>query len=253
MFNPSAKKTTLAAFSRELLRCEKESIYEFKHKYPNVHMAIGKWETELKANPHFPAHAVIISEEQRFQIMSIFREEHLDYQDLVFFVLTTFAGMRSQDVDLIYSRNVSRIEFNSKTNIPRMFEIVNEKTKNDPMGKGPVEGRTFRIVCSCLAKITNMQQKKKWIKLLHNTPDTPCYTVCPFQIMVDYLAICPDPYGKETEVMREAMPTIKPLKFMRALTVVAPRIFTKCPLGKNMLSKINNRLNSKLSPEHRVS
>jgi len=55
--------------------------------------------------------------------------------------------MRAIDIRNMNSKMIKMITPDVKT--PRHYRIVLNKTKNDPNGEGPEEGRTFRVPCHC--------------------------------------------------------------------------------------------------------
>jgi hypothetical protein len=126
-----------------------------------------------------------------------------------------------------------------------------DRTKNDPRGDGPIEGRTCRMMCGCADSVAD---KKRFLAEQRTDPFVPCFMDCPFQTLVDYMSIIPDPLGRGQEAMRLTNPDAAgaTLKLMRARTTHAPRVFIRANLGIGKLREIMQRINQKLPEKMQV-
>lgn len=75
-----------------------------------------------------------------------------DIRDIAVFALLTFLGLRSMDVTFLRSSTIQFMKHLS-VHVPRHYHIILDNTKNDKKGDGPVAGRTFMLVCTCVATI----------------------------------------------------------------------------------------------------
>ena len=81
---------------------------------------------------------------------------------------------------------------------PRCIKIVLDKTKNDPLGTGPVTGRTHLIPCFCPTYLEG-KLKAAFIRLCSSDQtgmNSPCVcTTCPYKYLVDYINVIPETSG----------------------------------------------------------
>ncbi len=121
------------------------------------------------------------------------------------------------------------------------------------MGVGPVEDRTYRVMCGCDGSLEG-KDRAKFLKELRDNPAMPCYMDCPYQCLCDYMQRIPDPTGQAQEALRAVNPNLAgpPLKLMRARTSFEPRVFIKGNLGINKLREVMPRLNLALPKEMQV-
>ena len=148
--------------------------------------------------------------------------------------------------------------------------MILDKTKTDPLGTGPVEGRTFILPCTCEhSLLSSVDEREKFISNQENDPFCKCCRPCPFQIMTDYLALIPDASGVQHATIMSGIPNtdLKALKLMRAQNHTSNDDFTLGPLGtiichiqtlilitgENSMRKIMKRINGRLSSDVQVS
>jgi hypothetical protein len=196
-------------------------------------------------------HAEEFSKEAIGKILELDIEVHGDYLKKAFMVITIFTAMRVQDAHTLRSRGCSMVP--ATVQVPRHYKLILDQTKNDKNGTGPVDGRTYLLGCLCRSNLTDDKQKKAFDKDVRKSPNTDCWTACPFQVIKEYLAEIPDPFGQERELERVETVTLEPLPFFRAQHSVGKRQYLLKPLGKNMLSAIPKYINSRLPLELQVS
>lgn len=136
--------------------------------------------------------------------------------------------MRGADLRFIRSCNV-KVEGNTKQ-YPRHISMIMDRMKTDPQGELPESKRTLRIPCQCL-NIADEPTKRSFSRRLKMDNGTMCCTPCPFQAIMNYIQLCPDPFGVVREENRKNNFMLKSLYFMRASTTRGDRKLTDLPLG----------------------
>lgn len=163
-------------------------------------------------------------------ILSLPCKDAREQLDKTFAIVTIFTGMRKEDLNSTLSRDVRFVK-PTKT-CDRHVEFVAYKTKNDPMGTGPVDGRTFRVPCICGQTLSGAE-KKDFNKMVAQDYTCSCAVPCPFDVVRDYLRAIPDCRGDQREKERESNKELQPLRFLRALTTTGgQRRFLVTPRGK---------------------
>ena len=212
--------------------------------YPKSTAVMKRWMTEVKENPHHTKHAGVFSPEAcRYVLGEYPLTEAVDFQHRCVFVMCVCGAMRMEDIV-----RAPKMLKSAELDIPRSVCFVLRKTKNDPRGDGPVEGRTWRVPCCCLASLDAADSKRMKADLKKN-PQVPCYGPCPYQVIIDYTLRIPDPFGHSWKSAMAVDPQRPSLKFMRARLTTGDRPFTTMPLGINMLRKFLSNANLRL-PEH---
>lgn len=148
----------------------------------------------MKKAPYFPSSASNFSAEAIAEILSLDCSSKRDYQDKCFAAITIFAGMRLQDVWNVKCTGISKVARSRDS--PRRYRMILDKIKTDPLGTGPLEGRTFILPCTCEhSLLSSVDEREKFMSNQENDPFCKCCRPCPFQIMTDYLALIPDASG----------------------------------------------------------
>ncbi len=74
----------------------------------------------MKENPHHVKQAAVLTPETVGHILKHVQPESPgEFQDKAFFALTVFAGMRTEDVDGVFCRNVEKLPYDSVKKVPR--------------------------------------------------------------------------------------------------------------------------------------
>lgn len=129
----------------------------------------------------------------------------------------------------------------STTTEPRRHVWVAVRSKNDPMGTGPPEGRTTVVACHCLSLCEDRKEEKTWATSVRINPSCRCIYPCPFQQVVDYLSMVPDLNGSIREAERTLLKSnpielekVPSLNFFRASSHGKNPFFLKTPLGNTI-------------------
>ena len=138
--------------------------------------------------------------------------------------------MRANDLYGVKSEAVSIVS--KSKGADRHIKIVLERMKNDPDGTASVEDRTVRIPCHCLHLLEEDYLIRKFRKDLNSNSEATCPMACPYNAVMNYLALIPDAFGVANAAMRQMNPTLEPLYFARALTTVNDRRYTLSRLGE---------------------
>ncbi len=194
----SQKKGCIAAINDQLFLHGKHTMSATNagNAYPKSTAVIKRWLTEVKENPHHTKHAGVFSPEAcRYVLGEYPLTEAVDFQHRCVFVMSVFGAMRMEDIDCTRSEDVKIEPYDAELDIPRSVCFVLRKTKNDPRGDGPVEGRTWRVPCCCLTSLDAAADSKRMKADLKENPQVPCYDPCPYQVIIDYTLRIFDPFG----------------------------------------------------------
>ena len=158
-----------------------------------------------------------------------------------------FTAMRVEDMHSMESHLLVSYPMSKIT--PRGFKCILQKNKSDITGQGPEEGRSYFLPCICLENLDEDKDKQKFIRQLKKYPFMECITPCPFDKIVKYRNLCPDPYGNirlQERINNMELPT---MKVWRARTTIGERRFISTPLGLKMIKYCFKRINKRL-PEN---
>lgn len=146
--------------------------------------------------------------------------------------MTIFSGMRKED--LYSTRSIDVTNVRATSSCGRHFSFCPMCTKNDRMGTGDPEGRIFRVPCVCAARLKG-KELTNFKESIAMDPLFQCPCVYPFDVVQTYLSLIPDASGLRREKERETDPTLRSLKFMRAIATGKLKRFTLEPRGICML------------------
>jgi hypothetical protein len=125
---------------------------------------------------------------------------------------------------------------------PRCVKIILDKTKNDPLGTGPVANRTHLILCYC-ATYLDGKQKAAFMRLCSADKTgmaSPCVcATCPYKYLVDYINLIPETSGEH--------------RFLRALSNGCDPKFLISPYGESSLREIPKLWNNILPEDLKVA
>jgi hypothetical protein len=198
---------------------------------------------ELKKNPYHVTPAQSLKPEGVSSIMSMNSNNTEEVQDLATSAWSIMTAMRAEDMHCMLSSKTTVEVANKKT--PRGFKTILPRTKNDPMGSGPVSGRTYFLPCSCLESLQG-NEKAKFLRDLKKEPLCPCVTPCAFEKVFRYYNLCPDNTGNLRSMGINTNSTLQPLGFWRARASTGQRRILTTNLGlgsiKDSIKRVNLRL-----------
>lgn len=95
---PHFKKAALAAINVGIEYHHLESIYNYKHLYPNLHLIIKQWECYLKVNPYFVHKGECFDTSAVSMILSMTSLNDMELRDLLATVVIVFTGLRANSL-----------------------------------------------------------------------------------------------------------------------------------------------------------
>ena len=236
-YKPHHLKSAMAAFGYLNKLSGKSNIYSFQQDWPKTTQVLMIWKTKQKQNPHVPQSAGLFSPEAMIAVCGLNCSNTTELVQRLITSTSCWTSLRMEDLCFALSKNVKRVS--PSLNIPRCFVIQLSTIKNDRMGTGAVDNRTFVVPCVCSTTHLEGSEAKKFSRDCIKNINHDCAGPCPFAVIGDYLQHIPDPYGELREGQRSANPTLAPLRFVRARATIGDRIFTKGPYGINSIRKAN--------------
>ena len=202
MFKKVHLKMATAMFGKLMLTHSLDNFYSFPSKYPLITRVLIKWRIEQSINPHFVEHAGSWSTRAVQEICGLVSTCDLDLIGQTIAVITSCSAMRAVDLYRTFSKDVTMHHANNQKNIneykSRNFSFVTTVSKNDIRGEGPISGRTWVVGCFCHTPFSCPDNSDfiAWSNAVEENPRCPCINDCPFNVILDYLAACPDPMGQ---------------------------------------------------------
>ncbi|KAJ1433143.1 hypothetical protein B484DRAFT_394668 [Ochromonadaceae sp. CCMP2298] len=246
---PHHLKSASAALGAELVRHALPGIYKSPHLYTKTALVIRTWHTILKINPYFVEKAEGFSVPAMGHILTLSQASDFDLRDVAVVSVSCFTGLRMQDIERLYERNVLQLPPGTD-GAPRCFQLTHEVAKNDRDGtKRTAQDKLCILPCICHIGLTKGEEKK-WLKQCNSPAGSKCLGPCPYQLVCQMQARKPK---TSTVICKSTGELVKPgdMAFARALCARGNenRVFCSSKCRINELQKMPERINLQL-PEN---
>ncbi|KAJ1407527.1 hypothetical protein B484DRAFT_436464, partial [Ochromonadaceae sp. CCMP2298] len=240
---PHHLKSASAALGAELVRHALPGIYKSPHLYTKT--ALG---TRSSRSTHTSSTRLRGSA----KILTLSQSTDYDLRDVAMVSVSCFTGLRMQDIERLYERNVEQLA-PGPDGAPRRYQLTLEVAKNDRDGtKRTAPEKICILPCICHIGLSKAEGKT-WLKQCTSPAGSKCLGPCPYQMVCHMQERKPK---ISTVICKISGELVKPgdMAFARALCARGNenRVFCSSKCGINELQKMPERINQKLPEELRL-